>query len=421
MKPRFLGTWKDDDGDVQLISTVLVLVMTLLIITGILLWALPEVQRRSLDVQYRAGITQFETLDMNIKGVMRESASIGNVNGSSRTSHLNIPSGELSIEADKEIWIITSTKREIWGGDIYVEYSSSQNSLTIINYTREGTTTNAPINITYSWLNYSNGRTNIQSPYHSGTSGWSSSRSEWSALEPTKRVTYPIVTYGVGNGSGVFPYTSSTNAIEYTVKTKWNDNVGKKRWEVSLTTPTKLTDVYIQLYTVSGVYDPVLHGWKKIDTFTGMDVLIGEVWILSTDSIKYDMTSSYGNFYIKAENAAILTNYPSSTPYVEKAPIFFNTSDEITLYFVKMNGKGISNGGRGDYEVAVSTEAINKYAVSDTKTLRIQVIGSDGDAWHRYFVSECGFIMDGSAQVKYKETPQNVKLMHYALTVDVTK
>lgn len=407
---------RDDECDTSLISTVLLLAMTVMIVSGVILWALPEIQRRTMDIQYRAGLAQFEVIDSNLKEIARETAGVGEVTGSGRTAYVNVPSGSIFVENTTTTWVVAATHRSIGNRDIGVEYDSEDNTLTILNCTEAGASVNTTMNITYSHIGDEDSYSNIQSPYQRPDNTWVSSFRSYNSS--AGNTTSPMSTYNVDGGVGAGPYASPEGGTNYLARTVYNSQAGRNRWEVVFSPQESLANTHIMLYTVYGSYNNARHSWERIDFSSTGDTLLADIWIIGSKSLKYEIQSTMGTFFIKESNMALVSNYPSLSAYVLTAPPYFNTTTDAVLYFASMEHTGVAGGGGGSYTITSYAKSVQSLQAASVQSLRVQVYGEDSAAWQTYLTSGLDFENE-MTQAKYPKTVDNVKLIYYTFMIDI--
>ncbi len=103
--------WKDRDGVTPLISTMLLIVIMIGIVSSILYWSIPAINRIGWDTEFRTSLGHFQALDGAIEDTVREGTE-----GSTRTVSLSIPGGDLRYKKSYSRWFISyanSTDTEI--------------------------------------------------------------------------------------------------------------------------------------------------------------------------------------------------------------------------------------------------------------------------------------------------------------------
>ena len=119
---RFRKSFSDDvDAVTPIISTLLLITIMLTIISAILYWSIPTMNRISWDTEYRTTMSGFEAFDAALEDTVQ-----GGVAGSTRTIRISIPNGDLLSYERSTRWYysfsyFSDTDFEIYGLDEELE------------------------------------------------------------------------------------------------------------------------------------------------------------------------------------------------------------------------------------------------------------------------------------------------------------
>jgi len=115
---RFRKKFSDDvDAVTPIISTLLLITIMLTIISAILYWSIPAMNRISWDTEYRTTMAGYEALDAALEDTVQ-----GGVAGSTRTVRISVPNGDLISYPRSTRWYysfsyFSDTDFEIYGLD----------------------------------------------------------------------------------------------------------------------------------------------------------------------------------------------------------------------------------------------------------------------------------------------------------------
>ncbi len=115
---RFRKSFSDDvDAVTPIISTLLLITIMLTIISAILYWSIPTMNRISWDTEYRTTMSGFEAFDAALEDTVQ-----GGVAGSTRTIRISVPNGDLLAYERSTRWYysfsyFSNTDFEIYGLD----------------------------------------------------------------------------------------------------------------------------------------------------------------------------------------------------------------------------------------------------------------------------------------------------------------
>jgi len=98
------GFVDDVDAVTPIISTLLLITIMLTIISAILYWSIPAMNRISWDTEFRTSMAGFEALDAAL-----EDTVLGGVSGSTRSFRISVPQGNLLYYPNVARWYVSFT------------------------------------------------------------------------------------------------------------------------------------------------------------------------------------------------------------------------------------------------------------------------------------------------------------------------
>jgi hypothetical protein len=112
---RFRKSFADDvDAVTPIVSTLLLITIMLTIISSILYWSIPTMNRISWDTEYRTTMAGFEALDAALEDTVQ-----GGVAGSTRTIRISVPDGTLLSRPRSSRWYLSYTYDNEFDFEIY--------------------------------------------------------------------------------------------------------------------------------------------------------------------------------------------------------------------------------------------------------------------------------------------------------------
>lgn len=120
--------------------------------------------------------------------------------------------------------------------------------------------------------------------------------------------------------------------------------------------------------------------------------IIGRIWLFDSGDISYKIGSSSGTYRFITENGGAISVYSSSYLYHE--PNFYSKDNSIVMKMIQLKpGDVQGGGGKGRYTFLIKSNAnyVGEIKVSTYAYFKMQIYGSNSEAWISYFMQERGF------------------------------
>jgi hypothetical protein len=136
--------------------------------------------------------------------------------------------------------------------------------------------------------------------------------------------------------------------------------------------------------------------WPLVDAVK-MDIIsdgsiVGRIWLFDSGDISYKIGSSSGTYWFFAENGGAISVYSSS--YLYHKPSFYNKDNSIVIKMIQLKPGDIQAGsGKGRYTFLVKLNAnyVGEVKANTYGYFKMQIYGSNSDAWISYYMQEHGF------------------------------
>jgi len=325
---RFRKKFVDDvDAVTPIISTLLLITIMLTIISAILYWSIPAMNRISWDTEYRTTMSGFEALDAALEDTVQ-----GGVAGSTRTVRISVPNGNMLSYQRSSRWYYSYSYFSDMDFEIYGLEDELERQLDMESENDDDPTT---IRI---------------------------------FTQRDVRFDLNITWYG----------DIKDNEID--VKKNWTDFTNNAFGdEISIVRPllTKKAD-FLGSEAVRIVRFKLM--------FNSNGTVFGEAFFIPMDRIEVKIPSEFGTAHIVSENAGILAKFPSQA--VVNPPLFSYDEDSDELYFniVKINSSGIGSVGRGNWQISMRLQNVDFTRTDDVFHFRMRMIGEYSEAWIIYLL-----------------------------------
>jgi hypothetical protein len=130
--------------------------------------------------------------------------------------------------------------------------------------------------------------------------------------------------------------------------------------------------------------------------------IIGRIWLFDSGDISYKIGSSSGTYRFITENGGAISQYASGYLYYE--PSFYSKDNSIVMKMIQLKpGDVQGGGGKGRYTFLIKSNAnyVREIKVNTYAYFKMQIYGSNSEAWISYYMQEHGFKKFNSP---YKDT-----------------
>lgn len=187
--------------------------------------------------------------------------------------------------------------------------------------------------------------------------------------------------FGLEDGDKNLSINSTQEGTNVNISVYWpeGDNLGEPYYPLEYQTPTPVITASKDL--VGTVYIRVNNSSTQKS--------LAELWLFDINCIEYKLASPLGTYYIRAENAGIVTQAIGER-WVCNKPMFQEGDSTLLMWIANFTKKGISSGGAGDYHFNIRAQGGYVRASRSVYNLTLQICYGDypnwAETWYSYFL-----------------------------------